>query len=96
MIGGLTKSEIEKFDGNNFSLWKINFGDLFVQNDHSLSLKGVVKKLSGMTDEDQINLNRKMVSIVHIFLMDSTWFNVAKENTTKSLWEKHGKLYETK
>ena len=29
MIQILTKFEIENFDGNNFSLWKIKFMDLF-------------------------------------------------------------------
>ena len=47
MIGGLTKFEIEKFDGSNFSIWKMNVDDLLVQNDQGLELNGVSKKPSG-------------------------------------------------
>ena len=48
-----------------------------------------------MTDEYWIKLDRKAISIIRLCLVDYVLFNVAKENTTKSLWEKLGKLYET-
>ena len=64
MIGGLIKFESENIGGNNFSLWNMKVEDLLVQNDQSLALKGVTKKLSGITNEDWISLDKKEISTI--------------------------------
>lgn len=96
MAGGVTKFEIKKFDCGKFSLWKMKVEDLLVQNDQALALKGVANKPNNMIDEERVKLDRKTISTICLCLVDSVLFNIVEEKTTKSLWEKPEKSYDTK
>lgn len=95
MSGGVTKFEIEKFDGSNFNLWKMKVEDLLVQNDQALALK-IASDPTNITDEEWAKLDNKAISTVHLYLVDFFLFNVAKEKTAEALLEKLEKLYKTK
>ena len=49
--------------------------------------------MSNMEDEEWINIDRNLVYTIHIFLIGFVFFNVVKENTTKYIWEQHGRMY---
>ena len=61
--------------------------DLLVHNDQYLALKWVVKKIICMTYVKWINMDKRVVSKICVFLEDSILFNVVEEKTTESHWE---------
>ena len=46
------KLKVEKFNGQNFQLWKMQMGDYLYQKDLWRPLEGKTKKLTAMSDED--------------------------------------------
>ena len=81
MIGLLSKFDIEKFDGKDFSLRKMKVEGLLVQNDQAIALKRVLKKPNDMVYQNWVKLDRKAVSTICLCLADSILFIVTKENT---------------
>eukprot|EP00253_Pinus_taeda_P012678 PITA_12678 len=53
------KFRVEKFNGHNFPLWKMQMEDYLYQKDLYLPLSGKTKKLMAMTDEEWIILDKK-------------------------------------
>eukprot|EP00253_Pinus_taeda_P009734 PITA_09734 len=88
------KFRVEKFNGQNFSLWKMQMEDYLYQKDLYLRLGGKTKMLMGMTDEEWNLLNRKTLGTVRLCLAVSVAFNISKETITKGLIKAMAKLYE--
>ena len=88
------KFRIEKFNGQNFPLWKMQMEDYLYQKDLYLPLSGKTKKPVAMTDVEWNILDRKALGIVRLCLAVFVAFNILKETTTEGLMQTLAKLYE--
>ena len=88
------KFRVEKFNGQNFPLWKMQMEDYLYQKDLYLPLSGKTKKPTAMTDAEWEILDRKSLKTVWLCLATSVAFNISKETTTKGLMNTLAKLYE--
>jgi hypothetical protein len=90
-----SKMEIEKFNGKSFELWKLNMEDLLVDRDQWIAVDPGTAP-TGTSADDWKNTDRKAKSTIRLCLSDSVLLNVSEEATAKDLWEKLGKLYQSK
>jgi hypothetical protein len=90
-----SKMEFEKFNGKCFELWKLNMEDLLVDKDQWIVVDPGIAPI-GTSADDWKNLDQKEKSTIRLCLFDSILLNVSEEVTTKDLWEKLGKLYQSK
>jgi hypothetical protein len=88
------KFRVEKFNGQNYQLWKMQMEDYLYQKDLFLPLSGVAKKSAAMKDEEWEILDRKALGTIRLSLAASVAFNILKEKTTKDLMDALAKLYE--
>jgi hypothetical protein len=88
------KFRVEKFNGQNYMLWKMHMEDYLYQKDLFLPLGGITKKLTTMKDEEWEDLDRKALGTIQLSLGTSVAFNISKEKTTKELMDTLAKLYE--
>ena len=88
------KFRVEKFNGQNFSLWKMQMEDYLYQKDLYLPLSRKTKKPAAMTDVELNILDRKALRTVWLCLAVSVAFNISKEKTTEGLMKTLAKLYE--
>eukprot|EP00253_Pinus_taeda_P016272 PITA_16272 len=88
------KFRVEKFNGQNFSLWKMQMEDYLYQKDLYLLLGGKSKKPMDMEDEEWNLLDRKALRTIWLFLAASVTFNISKETMTEGLIKVLEKLYE--
>ena len=77
------KFRVEKFNGQNFQLWKMQMEDYMYQKDLYLPLGGKTKQSATMNDEEWEVLNRKALETIRLCLDSSVDFNISKEKTTK-------------
>ena len=88
------KFRVEKFNGKNFPLWKMQMEYYLYQKYLYLPLSRKKKKLTAMTDAKWEILDRKALGIVRLCLAASVAFNILKETTTEGLIKVLVKLYE--
>jgi hypothetical protein len=88
------KFRVEKFNGQNYQLWKMQMEDYLYQKDLFLPLGGIEKKSMAMKDEEWEVLDRKALGTIWLSLAASVAFNISKEKTTKELMDALDKLYE--
>ena len=88
------KFRVKKFNGQNFSLWKMQMEDYLYQKDLYLPLGGKSKKLTDMEDEEWNLLDRKALRTIRLCLAASVAFNILKEPMTKGSIKVLEKLYE--
>ena len=88
------KFRVKKFNGQNFSLWKMQMEDYLYKKDLHLPLGGKTKMPTGMKDEEWNLLDRKALGTIRLCLAVSVTFNILKETTTAGLMEALSKLYE--
>ena len=88
------KFRVEKFNGQNFALWKMQMEDYLYQKDLYLPLSGKTKKPATMTDAEWNILDRKALGTVRLCLAASVAFNISKETTTEGLMQTLAKMYE--
>ena len=77
------KFRVGKFNGQNFSLWKIQMEDYLYQKDLYLPLSKKTKKPTAMTYEEWNLLDRKALRTIRLCLAASVAFNISKETTTR-------------
>ena len=70
------KFRVEKFNGQNFALWKMQMEDYLYQKDLYLPLSGKTKKPTTMTDAKWNILDRKALGTVRLCLAASVAFNI--------------------
>jgi hypothetical protein len=73
------KFRVEKFNGQNYQLWKMQMEDYLYQKDLFLPLSGVAKNLAAMKDEEWDILDRKALGTIRLSLAASVAFNISKE-----------------
>jgi hypothetical protein len=88
------KFRVEKFNSQNYQLWKMQMEDYLYQKDLFLPLGGIPKKSMAMKDEEWEVLDRKALGMIRLSLEESIDFNISKEKTTKELMDALDKLYE--
>ena len=82
------KFRVEKFNGQNFPLWKMQMEYYLYQKDHYLPLSWKTKKSVAMIDAEWNILYRKALRIVRLCLA------ALVEKTTEGLMQTLAKLYE--
>jgi hypothetical protein len=81
------KFRVEKFNGQNYQLWKMHMEDYLYQKDLFLPLGGIAKNSTAMKDEEWEVLDRKELGTIQLSLAASVVFNISKENTMKELMD---------
>jgi hypothetical protein len=87
--------EIKKFNGKIIELWKLKMEDMLVEKDQWIVVDPNTEPL-GTSVYDWKILDQKVKSTIRLYLSDSVLLNVSEEATTKYLWDKLGKLYQSK
>ena len=90
-----SRVEIEKFNRQNFEMWKLKMEDLLVDKEQWAIMDPSTKPIA-MSSEDWDKLDRKARRMILLFLSDLVLLNVFGEDSTKKLWEKLGNLYQSK
>jgi hypothetical protein len=88
------KCRVEKFNSQNYQLWKMQMEDYLYQKDLFLPLSRVAKKPTAMKDEEWEILDRKAPGTIQLSLATSVAFNISKEKTSNCLMDALAKLYE--
>ena len=88
------KFRVEKFNGQNYQLWKMQMEDYLYQKYLYLPLGRKASKLASMTDEEWEILDRKALGTIRLCLVASVAFNISKEKTMVDLINALAKLYE--
>ena len=89
-----TKYEIEKFKGNNFSLWKMRIKAV-LRKDNCLAAIG--ERPEEITDDGKWNeMDGNAIVNLHLALADGVLSSVAEKKTAKEIWDTLTKLYEAK
>jgi hypothetical protein len=88
------KFRVEKFNGQNYYLWKMQMENYLYQKDLFLPLGGLAKKPVATKDKEWEILDRKALGTIRLSLAASVAFNISKEKTTKGLMDALAKLYE--
>jgi hypothetical protein len=87
-----SRVEIEKFNGQNFELWKLKMENLLVDKEQWVAMDPGTKSTT-MSKEDCDKLDRSMRSKICLCLSYLVLLNVSGKDSTKKLWEKLGNLY---
>ncbi|KAK6944582.1 hypothetical protein RJ641_025684 [Dillenia turbinata] len=89
-----TKYEIEKFNGNNFSSWKMRIKAI-LRKDNCLVAIG--DRLAEILHNGKWNeMDGNAIANLHLALADGVLSSVAEKKTTKEIWDTLTKLYEAK
>ena len=80
-----SKLGIEKFDGSDFSFWKMQIEDYLYQKDLYEALTGV--KSESMTEEKWNLKDRKTLGLIRLTFLRNVAFNIVKEKTTSDLFK---------
>jgi hypothetical protein len=88
------KFRVEKFNDQNYQLWKMKMEDYLYQKDIFLPFGRVAKNSTTMKDGEWEILDIKALGTIQMSLEASVAFNISKENTMKDLMDTLAKLYE--
>ena len=87
-----SKLAIEKFDGPDFSFWKMQIEDYMYQKDLHKPLTGV--KSESMMKEKWKLKDRQTLGLIRLTLTRNVAFNIVKEKTTSGLLKALSNMYE--
>ena len=87
----ISKIGIEKFDGSDFSFWKMQIEDCLFQKGLHEPLLGV--KPETMTTEQWKLKNRQVLGMIWLTLSNNMVFNIIKEKTTLDLLKVLSNMY---
>ena len=88
----ISKIGIEKFDGSDFSFWKMQIEDCLYQKGLHEPLLGV--KPDTMTTEKWKLKGRQALGLIRLTLSKNVAFNIIKEKTTSDLLKALSNMYE--
>jgi hypothetical protein len=72
------KFRVEKFNDQNYQLWKMQMEDYLYQKDLFLPLGGIGKKMTTMKDKEWEVLDIKTLGTIQMRLEASMTFNISK------------------
>jgi hypothetical protein len=81
------KFKVEKFNDQNYQLWKMKMEDCLYHKDLFLPLDEIKRKPMSMTDEEWKVIDRKALGTIWLCLVVLVDFNISKEKTTKDLMD---------
>ena len=87
-----TNVEIRKFDGKNFALWNEMMQDVLIIWRQVEAIHQSNKPMS-MSVEDRRSMDEIACSTIRMHLAENVYFNMAKETTTFTFWEKLQDIY---
>ena len=87
-----SKLGIVKFDGSDFSFWKMQIEDYLYQKDFHEPLTGV--KPESMTEEKWKLKDSQALVLIRLTLSRNVEFNIVKEKTTSGLLKALSNMYE--
>ena len=87
------KFEIEKFNGSNFSLWKLKIRAVLRKDN---CLEAIEGRPTDMSDEKWKEKDDNAVANLHLAMVDSVLSSVAEKKTAREIWDVLNKLYEVK
>ena len=79
-----SRIEIEKFNRQNFELWKLKMEDLLVDKEQWAAVDPSTKPI-GVSTKDWEKLDRKARSTIWLCLSDSLLLNIFGEDSMKKL-----------
>jgi hypothetical protein len=88
-----SKIEIEKLNGHNFELWKLNMEDILVDQEQWTTVYPGTY-LIGMLTKEWEKLERRKIITIQLCLADSVLLNVSSEHLAKKVLDKLGILYQ--
>lgn len=77
-----TKFDIEKFNGSNFSIWKLKINAI-LRNDGCLP--AIEGRPTGLTNEKWKEMDDAAVSNLHLTLADSVLSSIVEKKSTKDI-----------
>ena len=86
------KVKIEKFEGRDFSFWKMQIEDYLYQKKLHLPLSG--KKPDDMKEDEWNLLDRQALGVIRLTLAKNVAFNIVNEKTTADLLKALSNMYE--
>ncbi|KAL5772607.1 hypothetical protein ACOSQ2_012531 [Xanthoceras sorbifolium] len=88
------KFEIEKFNGSNFSLWKLKIKAI-LRKDNCLA--AISERPVEFTNDNKWNeMDGNAIANLHMALADGVLSSIEEKKTTKEIWDHLTKLYEAK
>ena len=90
-----SRIEINKFDDQNFELWKIKMKDILIDREQWIVVDPSAKP-TRTSQEYWEELERKETSTIRLFLSNSMLLNVYGEHSVVNLWMMLGGLYQLK
>ena len=72
------KLRVERFNGHNFQLWKMQMEDYLYQKDLCKPLEGKTKNQGSMSNDEWDLLDRKTLGNIQLCLAPSVAFNITK------------------
>ncbi|KAK0599716.1 hypothetical protein LWI29_007942 [Acer saccharum] len=89
-----TKFKIEKFNGSNFSLWKIKIRAILLKDN---CLLAIGDRPAEITDDNKWKeMDGNAVANLHLTLADGVLSSIAEKKTAKEIWDTLTRLYEAK
>ncbi|GJV92215.1 gag-pol polyprotein [Tanacetum coccineum] len=89
-----TKFEIEKFNGNNFSLWKLKM-EAILRKDKCLAAIG--ERPAEVTDDSKWDeMDGNAIANLHLALADGVLSSIEEKKSAKEIWDHLARLYEAR
>ena len=79
-----TKFKIEKFNGNNFSLWKLKIKAILRKNNCLPTVEG---RPVGLVDDKWKEMDNNAIANLHLALADIVLSSVAEKIIAKEIWD---------
>ncbi|GJY22735.1 retrovirus-related pol polyprotein from transposon TNT 1-94 [Tanacetum coccineum] len=89
-----TKFEIEKFNGNNFSLWKLKMKAI-LRKDKCLAAIG--ERPAEVTDDSNWDeMDGNAIANLHLALANGVFSSIEEKKSAKEIWDHLARLYEAR
>ncbi|KAK9042016.1 hypothetical protein V6N11_017099 [Hibiscus sabdariffa] len=89
-----TKFEIERFNGRNFSLWKLKIKAILRKD---ACLAAISERPADFTDNNKWNeMDENAIADLHLALADEVLSSIEEKKTAKEIWDHLTKLYKAK
>ena len=88
------KFDIEKFNGSNFSLWKMKIKAVLRKDNCLAAIDGRPDDITDNKKWEEIDGNA--IANLHLALADEVLSSISEKKSAKEIWDTLTKLYETK
>ncbi|GKB49317.1 gag-pol polyprotein [Tanacetum coccineum] len=89
-----TKFEIEKFNGNNFSLWKLKMKAILRKDKCLAAIGERPTKVTNDSKWDEMDENA--IANLHLALADGVLSSIKEKKSAKEIWDHLARLYEAR